>query len=102
VLNLTATDAAGAGFVTIWPAGSPRPLASALNVNAPGATVSNQVTVPLGAGGIVSIYTQAGTQLVADVAGYYVAGGGFKALMPARMLDTRLAGGELGYVGNKP
>lgn len=89
VLSLTATEAAGPGFVTIWPTGKPRPLASALNAATAGATVSNQVTVPLGADGKVSIFTQSGAQLVADVAGYYVAGRGFNALTPTRILDTR-------------
>ena len=30
-LNVTATEAAAAGFVTVWPSGSPRPNASNLN-----------------------------------------------------------------------
>jgi hypothetical protein len=89
VLSLTATESAGPGFVTVWPTGTPRPLASALNAATAGATVSNQVTVPLGADGKVSIFTQSGAHLIADVAGYYVAGRGFNALTPTRILDTR-------------
>ena len=102
VLSLTATEAAGPGFVTMWPTGTPRPLASALNAATAGATVSNQVTVPLGAGGKVSIFTQSGAHIVADVAGYYVAGGGFNALTPTRVLDTRGGGEQLAYSGGKP
>jgi len=102
VLSVTATEAAGPGFVTVWPSGSVRPLASALNEPAAGATTSNQVTVPLGADGSVSIFTQSGTHLVADVAGYYVGGGGFKSLMPTRILDTRGGDQQLGYSGAKP
>jgi len=102
VLSLTATDAAGPGFVTIWPSGSERPLASVLNEPAAGATTSNQVTVPLGAGGNVSIFTQTGAHLVADVAGYYVSGGGFKSLMPTRILDTRGGDQQMSYTGAKP
>jgi hypothetical protein len=102
VLSLTATEAAAPGFVTIWPTGASRPLASALNPATVGATTSNQVTVPLGAGGKVSIFTQSGAQLIADVAGYYVAGGGFNALMPTRILDTRGGGGQIAYAGAKP
>jgi len=102
VLSLTATEAAAPGFVTIWPAGSDRPLASALNEPAAGATTSNQVTVPLGAGGKVSIFTQSGAHLVADVAGYYTSGGGFKSLMPTRILDTRAGDQQLAYSGAKP
>ncbi|MEY2445337.1 MAG: hypothetical protein QOE00_1917 [Ilumatobacteraceae bacterium] len=102
VLSLTATDAAGPGFVTIWPAGSPRPLASVLNAAAAGSTVSNQVTVPLGAGGKVSIFTQSGTHLVADIAGYYVGGDKFHSLIPTRVLDTRGGSGQMAYAGGKP
>lgn len=102
VLSLTATEAAAPGFVTIWPTGANRPLASALNPAAAGATTSNQVTVPLGAGGKVSIFTQSGAQLIADIAGYYVAGGGFNALMPTRILDTRGGSGQMAYSGAKP
>jgi hypothetical protein len=102
VLSLTATEAAGPGFVTIWPTGKSRPLASVLNAATAGATTSNQVTVPLGDGGQVSIFTQSGAHLVADVAGYYVTGGGFNALMPTRILDTRGGGGQMAYAGSKP
>ena len=102
VLSLVATEAAGPGFVTIWPQGTARPLASAVNVASAGSTASNQVTVPLGADGKVSIFTQTGAHLVADVAGYYVAGKGFNSLMPARILDTRGGGGQMAYAGAKP
>jgi hypothetical protein len=102
VLSLTATEAAGPGFVTIWPTGKSRPLASVLNSPSAGATTSNQVTVPLGDDGKVSIFTQSGAQLIADIAGYYVEGGGFNALMPTRILDTRGGGGQMAYAGSKP
>jgi hypothetical protein len=74
VFNLTATGAAGAGFVTAWPDGRPRPWASNLNLDTPGQTRPNLVTVALdecGTGG-VALYTQAGTDLIADVAGFYL------------------------------
>ena len=77
-------------------------LASALNEPAAGATTSNQVTVPLGADGKVSIFTQSGAHLVADVAGYYVTAGGFHSLMPTRILDTRGGDQQLAYSGPKP
>jgi hypothetical protein len=102
VLSLVSTETAGPGFVTVWPAGAPRPLASAVNAVSAGATVSNQVTVPLGDGGKVSLFTQSGSHLIADVAGYYVAGKGFNALMPTRILDTRGGGQQMAYSGGKP
>ena len=73
VVNLTATDATDQGYVTAWPDGRPRPLASNLNFG-PGQTIANLVTVPVGADGAIDLYNFAGsTDLVADVVGYYTA-----------------------------
>jgi hypothetical protein len=92
VLNVTATEATDAGYVTAYPFGEERPTASNLNVVA-GQTVANLVTVKLGAGGMISLFTQSGTHLVADVAGYYAAptsaAGRYVAMSPARLADTR-------------
>ncbi|MEA2829159.1 MAG: hypothetical protein QOG43_3598, partial [Actinomycetota bacterium] len=71
VLNVTATDATQGGFVTAYPAGSPRPNASSLNFTA-GDTVPNLVVVPVGSGGVIYLYNRTGTvNLVADVAGWF-------------------------------
>ena len=70
VLNVTVTDPNFTGFVTVWPAGTPMPLASTLNYTF-GQTVPNLVMVKLGAGGQVSLYNSAGAaNLLADVVGY--------------------------------
>lgn len=103
VLNVTATDVTGAeSFLTVFPAGGPRPLASSLNMLA-GQTVPNLVVARVGAGGKVSIFNNAGTTaVVADVEGWYGvpgAGGRYTPVAPARVLDTRTgAGGTLGKV----
>jgi hypothetical protein len=107
--NLTATDAVAAGFVTAWPTGSPRPTVSNINLQAAGATVANLVVValPVGGSGRVSLFTQSGASLVADVSGYWVTAAGgvstdgrFNAQSPARILDTRDGtGGTLGLQG---
>ena len=68
-LNVTATDTTAPGFVTVWPAGLPRPEASNLNVERPGQTVPNLVIVPLGDGGAVDVFALAATDLVVDVVG---------------------------------
>ena len=53
------------------------------------------VIVPLGAGGTVSLFSEAGTHLLADVTGYFslaagpVAGGRILPLPPERVFDTR-------------
>jgi len=102
VLNLTATDATGQGFVTAFPAGQTLPLAASLYVDAAGSTAPNQVTVPIGAGGKISIFVQSGAHLIADLAGYYNVSSGFTPVTPARLLDTRPAPELTGYVGAKP
>ena len=74
VLNVTAVEPSTTGYLTAFPAGEPRPLASNLNF-APGQTVPNLVVVKLGAGGKVSLYNPVGTvHVIADVAGWYDAG----------------------------
>ena len=71
VLNLTGTEPTAPTFVTAWPAGVPRPLASSLNLGA-GETVPNLVVVPLGTGGAISLFNNLGrVHLVADVVGWY-------------------------------
>ena len=96
VVNVTAAESLGAGFVTVWPKGSARPAASSLNVTFIGQNVANLVIVPLGADGSVSLYTQTGAHLIADVAGWFGDStqpasftGLFEPLAPTRLLDTR-------------
>ena len=69
VLNVTGTNAAG-GYVTVYPCGASRPLASNLNL-APGATAPNLVINKIGTGGKVCIYTQNTTELIADINGWF-------------------------------
>ncbi|PBC78756.1 parallel beta helix pectate lyase-like protein [Streptomyces sp. TLI_235] len=74
VLNVTATQPTAAGFLTVWPDGSPRPGTSSLNF-LPGQTVPNHVTAPLGGNGRFRVYNHAGnTQVIADLSGYFVKG----------------------------
>jgi len=70
-LNVTATDATAPTFLTVWPTGIARPLASSLNLTA-GETVPNLVIVPVGTLGGVSIYNNTGsTHVVVDVVGWF-------------------------------
>ena len=112
VLNITATESTAAGFVTVFPTGSPRPTASNLNLEVAGQTRPNLVTVPLPSNNVpsVDIFTQNGTHLIADVLGYYVevgfngyaSTGYFQGVQPTRLLDTRPGPDQLGYTGAKP
>ncbi len=90
-LNVTVTGPSSAGWMTVWPAGEARPNASNLNYAA-GQTVPNLVITKVGAGGKVSITNSTGaTHVIADVVGYFAAGGTgqYTPLTPARVLDTR-------------
>jgi protocatechuate 3,4-dioxygenase beta subunit len=103
VFNLTAADASAAGFVTAWGDGS-MPLASNLNLDAPGQTRPNLVTVPIGADGSIRLYTSNGAHLVADAVGSFRAtssasAGRLVTVTPTRVLDTRNA---IGFSGAKP
>jgi hypothetical protein len=94
VLTVTADGASDSSFLTVWPQGTPQPLASSLNV-APGQTIANLVTVRVSPSGRVSIFNHAGSvSVIADVTGYYSDGttGQGSRLSPAspyRILDTR-------------
>ena len=99
VLNVTVTSPASGGFVTVFPSGGGQPTASNLNFT-PGQTIPNLVTVKVGANGAVNLTNNsAGTShMIADIAGYYLAGtptvpGAFASLPPARLLDTRVGNG---------
>ncbi|MEP6810448.1 MAG: hypothetical protein ABI992_09410, partial [Chthoniobacterales bacterium] len=72
VLNVAAVrPSAARTFVTAWPTGETRPLASNLNVPLNDVR-ANLVIVKVGAGGQVDFFNNAGdTDLVADVAGWY-------------------------------
>src|SRR4051794_17781224 len=89
VMNVTVTNPAAAGFVTVWPCGAARPLASNLNYVA-GQNVPNLTISRLGTGGQVCFYSMVATDLVADVAGFFPAGSNYKPIdNPTRILDTR-------------
>jgi subtilisin family serine protease len=71
VLNVTATDTTGSGFLTVFPGDTPLPLASSLNFRV-GATVPNLVTVPLSPTGQFTVFNSGGrTNVVIDVAGWF-------------------------------
>jgi peptidoglycan hydrolase-like protein with peptidoglycan-binding domain len=99
VLNLTVTGPFGAGYFTVWPHTSARPEASNLNIDEllslAGGAVPNLVTVPVGADGLVDVYSSAGGNVIVDLLGYYTAAdnataGRFQPLpAPTRVMDTR-------------
>ena len=75
VLNVTYVNAAGPGYITVYPSGTNRPNASNLNKVGPG-PVPNLVTVRIGAYGSINIFNnQSAVEILADLAGYYTLGG---------------------------
>lgn len=86
VVNVTVTEPAAAGFVTVYPCNEPRPVASNVNFVA-GQTVANLVTVR--ADGGICFFASSSTHLVVDVQGLVSLGGGHRPLVPTRLLDTR-------------
>jgi hypothetical protein len=70
VLNITVTEAAAPGFVTVYPCGGTRPVASTLNYGK-GTNVANLAVATTTADGKVCIYTQTATHLVVDLSGYH-------------------------------
>jgi hypothetical protein len=96
VLNVTAVNPTAAGYLTVWPAGGPKPGTSNVNFVA-GDVVPNLVTVGVGTGGQVSVFNFTGaTHVVVDIMGWFDNAGGFAPLgTPSRLLDTRE--GTCGY-----
>ncbi len=68
MLNVTAIEASSAGFMTVFPCGTPVPTASNLNFAA-GQTIPNAVVAKIGDGGRVCIYTSSTAHLIVDVNG---------------------------------
>ena len=68
MLNVTAVEASSAGFMTVFPCGTPVPTASNLNFAA-GQTIPNAVVAKIGDGGRVCIYTSSTAHLIVDVNG---------------------------------
>jgi LPXTG-site transpeptidase (sortase) family protein len=98
VVNITAVDAGGAGFWTVWANGKTQPGTSNLNTERAGHVIANQAIVPVGPGGL-DVFTSSGGHLLVDVTGYFTGAsapasinGLFVSLPPTRVLDTRSAG----------
>jgi hypothetical protein len=100
-LNVAAVNATAGGFVTVYPCGSPRPLAASLTVE-PGEVRANLVAATVGANGTVCLYMNRGTDLVADLQGYTPKSSPYVAAVPERVLETRETEGQVNYSAGKP
>lgn len=100
LVNVTALNNPGSGYLTLYQTGSARPSISSLDYPAQQPT-SNEAIVPVGADGTVSIYNYAsgGTDVLVDTEGWVSdvsAGAGVASVQtgqPTRVLDTRTTTG---------
>ena len=98
-LNITVVSPSASGFITVWPCDVERPLSSNINYVA-GQVVPNGVVAPVSADGTVCLYSQAATDVVVDLAGWFQ-GQLFTGSTPTRLVDTRDGtGGRIGAITN--
>src|SRR5437773_10094182 len=73
--NFAVTNTSGAGFLAVWPDGSPipNPLVASMNYSG-GQTLANAVIAPLGATGGLNVFVQVNLDLIIDVNGYFDTG----------------------------
>jgi hypothetical protein len=105
VLNVTSTEAStGNGYVSVGPKGGLDTNTSSLNLQ-PGVSVPNLVTVKVGAGGNISLFTNTGSvHLIVDVFGFYAPdkGDAFTGIQPSRLLDSRTDDVPFGWPIGQP
>ncbi len=70
-LNVTVVPPKPLGYLTIWPTGQARPVASTLN-SLDGRIKANASIVPAGNSGAVSVFVSDTTQVLLDIDGYFV------------------------------
>src|SRR3954451_13923821 len=98
-LNVTAVNPAGAGWLRVWPCGSPEPSTSSVNYAFAGAVEPNAVVVPVDSTGEVCVGTMTPTEVVVDVSGWFSSGLESAA---GRLVDTRDDGPARSVVPGSP
>ncbi|MCC6362414.1 MAG: DUF3421 domain-containing protein [Bryobacterales bacterium] len=94
VINVTLVPRGAVDFLTVWPAGEPRP--NVWSIRSPdGNIVANSAIVKAGTGGGISVYASDKTDAIIDIAGYYtdndtISNLVYYPLNPCRILDTRI------------
>jgi hypothetical protein len=99
-LNFTVVPTDKLSWITVFPTGQSKPLASTLN-SYDGRIKANAAIVPAGTNGSVSVFATDSTQLIIDINGYFVPASdtsalAFYPLAPCRIADTRYPQGTLG------
>ena len=95
VVNVTATESNGSGFLQALPTGSTPGQTSTVNYVA-GQTAATHAIVPLGADGTISVFTSHSSHMIVDVMGYITdatapesSAGLFVSVPPDRYYDSR-------------
>lgn len=70
-LNVAVVPHEGLGYLTVWPAGQPRPVIATLN-SVDGRIKANAAIIPAGSGEAISVYATQTTDVVLDIDGYFV------------------------------
>jgi hypothetical protein len=96
VVNVTATDPGGPGYLQAIPSGGAIGQTSTVNYGT-GESAATHAIVPLGESGTISVFTSNTAHIVVDVMGYITAGtaaaattGLFVPLAPSRFYDSRV------------
>jgi len=98
-LNVTVTNVAGPGFITVYPNAGTPPTVSNLNFEA-NETRAAHVVVALSAAGTIEVYSGvSASDIVIDVSGYYMSAGAIGTgymletpSTPSRLFDSRTVG----------
>jgi glucose/arabinose dehydrogenase len=99
LVNITYADSRGVGFVRTWGTRAVRPETSSLNSDSAASFAPNATIVPLDADGTFVLESTVTARMIVDVMAWFddtggaVTSGRFAALTPARLIDTRSAGG---------
>ncbi|MEO7397633.1 MAG: hypothetical protein ABIW84_03630, partial [Ilumatobacteraceae bacterium] len=100
VINVTAVSPAANGYLTAYPCGAERPLASIVPAIA-ARIVPGTAIVPVNSDGVFCVYAMATTEIVIDLSGAYRTGAGdaFEPIVTKRRFDSRggpmVAGGTV-------
>ncbi len=102
-ITITATRAAGNGYVTTFPTGTNRPDTSIVNFQA-GQDSANSTIVRVGDNDSIDVYSSVSADIIVDVTGVFrdadrARAGRFVPVTPRRILDSRAPGAVVGRLG---
>ncbi len=94
VVNVTAVDPAGPGYLSVSPCPGAAGPVSSVNYGT-GQTVADLAVTPMAADGTICVQSYAPTHVLVDVMGWFAAGSPFTPVTPRRLVDTRSGTGPV-------